>query len=67
LNRSFAEPRESTFWENFVIATMAITGGKCIISHKNHFGPSIYCAWAALSLFCSRKNNMSLGLMLFYY
>jgi hypothetical protein len=34
-NRSFAKPHESTLWENWVIATMAITRGKCIVPHPS--------------------------------
>jgi hypothetical protein len=31
---------------------MAIAKGKCIVPHKNHIGPSLYCAWAALLILC---------------
>jgi hypothetical protein len=42
------KPHESTLWENWVIATMAITRGKYVFSH---ISPCIHCAWAALSIF----------------
>lgn len=50
LNRSFAEPPVSTFWENWAVATMAITRGKCVVSHNNQIGPILCRAWADLSV-----------------
>jgi hypothetical protein len=49
LNRSFVRPHGFSFWENWVIATMAITKGKCIVSH---ISPCFYCAWAASYIRC---------------
>jgi hypothetical protein len=50
LNWSLVKPRESTFLGNSAIATMAVTRGKCIVSHKNHVSPSLYCACVAFSV-----------------
>jgi hypothetical protein len=36
--------RALTSCENLAIATMAITRGKCIVSHKHHISSSLYCA-----------------------
>jgi hypothetical protein len=40
---------EYTFWDNCVVA-MATSRGKCIVSHKNHIRPNIYCVWKALPI-----------------
>jgi hypothetical protein len=31
---------------------MAVTRAKCMVSHKNYVGPSLFYAWAALSIVC---------------